>query len=153
MSRHKMTESHFTRIKQASNYIELRLVAEEIIALLPDPLGMVCGPISTGGLGNIEANEVRFIEVIVNLQKAGLHIFDQMVFEPRMKDFVTLDHTGYDHRILHDFYKPIFASGRIRYKFFIPGWETSTGACWEREQAPVHNIQVVDLDYNFLPIW
>lgn len=153
MSRHIMKDEHFARISTASSHQELFLVARDILNLLPDPLGMVCGPISTGGLGSLEANEVRFQEAITSLQILNINIFDQMPFEPPMKKLFVPGPDGYDWRILTDFYEPIFLSGRIKTKFFIPGWESSTGARWEREQADTLGIAVVYLDQNLLPIW
>lgn len=151
MSRHLMTPEHYARIKSANDHYELRVVAESIIALMDDPIGMVCGPISTGGLGTIEANEQQFIAAINRLVVLGHNIFDQMVFEPRMKDLI-VETEEYDWRILEHFYEPLFLSGRIRQKFFIPGWQSSTGATWEREQAKKLGITIIDLDSNFNPL-
>lgn len=152
MSQHLMSEFHFADIEVARDHYELRRIAEEIIALLEDPIGMVCGPISSGGLGSIEKNEQRFSLAIQTLQGAGYNLFNQMPFEPAMKRMYIPDHTGYDWRILHHFYEPIFRGGRIRQKFFIPGWESSTGATWERGIAQELGIEIIDLDDDLLPV-
>lgn len=159
MSRHLMTVEHFELLDAAKQYACLLPVALSLLDLLHEEgqeISMVCGPISTGGFGTIEANEQHFSKVINHLsQRHGLVIFDQMVFEPVIKRLkVNLQPEGYDWRILYDFYLPIFRTGRIRQKFFIPGWDKSIGARWERLQAPLHNIKVFDLDDETLdPIW
>lgn len=43
-------------------FADLAAIALTILPRLPKPVGQVCGPISTGGLGSIEANLVRFWE-------------------------------------------------------------------------------------------
>lgn len=148
-----MTEKHFVDIKTASDHYQLFCVARDVLELLPNPIGMVCGPISTGGLGSVEANIQRFNEAIDSLLTLKISIFNQIAFEPKLAELHQPDETGYDWRILNDFYEPIFQTGKIKTKFFIPGWQSSTGARWEREQASVLKIQVVDLDHNLAPIW
>lgn len=153
MSRHLMTTSHHLLIKSATDYHLLRVVAEEIISLMKGPVGMVCGPISTGGVGSIEGNMERFHLAVHSLHSLGQSIFDQTVFEQKIAELHSPGEDGYDWNILHDFYHPIFKSGVIHRKFFIPGWESSTGARWEREQAKELSIQVIDLADDFSPIW
>lgn len=153
MSRHLMTAEHQERISVAPDHYSLWLVAKDILDLLPDSVGMVCGPISTGGLGDITANIARFNEAIDILTNHNIILFNQMPFESRLAELLELDETGYDWRILNHFYEPIFRTGIIKTKFFIPGWEGSTGASWERKQAEVLGIQIIDLNSNLLPIW
>lgn len=151
MSQHLMTEVHFSQIETAPDHHALLAVATDILALLDDPVGMVCGPISTGGLGCIEANKQRFTDAIFHLQGLGHIIFNQMPFESGLARLNTHTAFSYDLRILELFYRPIFESGRIKTKFFIPGWESSTGARWERRLAEELNIRIVDLDTALCP--
>ncbi len=153
MSRHLMTEKHFVGIQAAKDHYALCCVAKDVLGLLPDPVGMVCGPISTGGFGSVEANIQRFNEAIDSLLMLKIVVFDQTPFEPKLAELHQPDESGYDWRILNHFYEPIFQTGKIKRKFFIPGWQSSVGARWEREQATTLGIQIVDLNYELLPIW
>ena len=114
---------------------------------------MVCGPISTGGAGSLEANIERFNEAIFTLENLGQKIFNQIPFEKAIGRLHVPGEDGYDWNILYHFYEPIFESGSIRRKFFIPGWESSVGATWERKQAAQLNIEVIDLAEDLTPIW
>jgi hypothetical protein len=153
MSRYQMTQEHVARIAVAQDHHGLCVVAKEILELLADPAGMVCGPISTGGLGSVEANIQHFNKAIESLCLLKISIFDQMPFESKLAELHQPDATGYDWRILHHFYEPLFQTGKIKTKFFIPGWESSTGARWEREQAVGRSIRIIDLDDSLNPIW
>jgi hypothetical protein len=62
-----MTQEHVARIAVAQDHHGLCVVAKEILELLADPAGMVCGPISTGGLGSVEANIQHFNKAIESL--------------------------------------------------------------------------------------
>lgn len=130
-------------IEHAGTFTDLGAIALRIVARMPQPLGQVCGPISTGGAGSIEANLRRFRETIESLTRAGENIFDQMPFEEPM--FEIRKRTG-GATLLEDFYGPLFRSGLIRKLFFVPQWHTSVGANWEREQAMRLRIEIVDLD-------
>jgi hydrogenase maturation factor len=154
MSKHLMTKDQFDRISTAPDYHTLRMIAEEVLPLIPNPVGMVCGPISpTGGLMDLQANKDKFNLAIKTLTNIQIPLFDQMQFEGRMEELHEPIDNGYDVRILQDFYDPIFQSGWIKRKFFIPGWETSRGSVWERQTAAELGIDVFDLDENLLPIW
>lgn len=159
MSQHLVTSEHVAVMDAAQHYSCLVPVALSILDRLQVDdceVGMVCGPISTGGFGSIEANLHHFSKVISHLtQNHNLIIFDQIVFEAAIKRLKErLQPEGYDWRILYDFYLPIFRTGRITQKFFISGWENSIGTRWERAQAPLHGIKIFDLHEETLdPIW
>ncbi len=117
------------------------------------PLAMVCGPISTGGLGDIDANLARFEFVVTSLFAAGYPIFSQIPYEKTLHRIRAERVKGkeYDMSLLTEFYLPLFESGMVGIKYFIPGWESSRGARWERDQATRLGIAVVDLGDNLLP--
>lgn len=124
------------RLARASTFEELVVVAFEVIDRMPKPVGIVCGPITSGGLGTPEANVAEFGRRISLLQAQGFNIFDQMPFEPdmwRIKKTPYYDPTR-DH-LLETFYGTLFSSGRIDVFYFIPGWESSYGARWEHDYA------------------
>ncbi len=114
---------------------------------------MVCGPISTGGLGPIPANLERFHLAITTLTEAGYPIFTQMPYEEalhRIRD-QSVGPGVYDNQLLEEFYLPLFESGKVEKMFFIPGWESSFGARWERGHAQRLGIEIFDLSENLLP--
>lgn len=130
-------------LERAASFTELSQVALRIAGRMPQPLGQVCGPITTGGFGSLEKNFARFREAIALLTGVGHSIFDQMPFEDPM--FEIGKRRGSD-TLLEDFYGPLFRSGLIRRLFFLPAWHTSEGAAWEREQAIRLKLEIVDLD-------
>ncbi len=132
-------------LERAASFPELGRIALRIVARMPQPLGQVCGPISTGGFGLIERNLERFREAIRTLTGLGHFIFDQMPFQEPMADILKRRRqTAPD--LLAGFYLPLFESQWIRTLYFLPHWHTSVGASWEREQAIRLKLEIVDLD-------
>ena len=60
-------------VARARTYGELVPVALRILARMPQPVGELCGPISTGGAGSVEANLARFDTAIRRLSEGGRH--------------------------------------------------------------------------------
>jgi len=136
----------FQKLHKAQSIWEIYEVAKNILSRMPETLAQVCGPITSGGKGSIEENLNYLNDSIQELQKQGIHIFDQMPFEETFHRIVrekTYSQT-YEN-ILIDFYEPIFQSGKIKTLYFIPGWENSTGAKWEYAQAKALGIKTVFL--------
>ena len=130
------TEEDHKALREATTYKQLLEVALCVLARMPEPRAQVCGPISTGGAGSVEENLKRFDQVIEKLQKENIEVFDQIPFEIPMQKIKTLNKVeGYDNNLLNDFYLPIFESGLVYKFYFLPDWESSTGATWEHEQA------------------
>lgn len=119
---------------------------------MPQPIGQVCGPISTGGLGSLEKNLDVFHATIERLVCQDVVVFNQMPFE----SVILAMRSGYEsaqesnQALLDEFYFPIFSSGLVRNVYFIHGWESSYGAKWEREQALRFDINIIDLPKGFL---
>jgi len=132
-------------IESAHTFEDLLEVALKIIDRLPQPLGMVCGPITTGGLGCSEKNLEVLEKTIENLRKQGLTIFSQLPFEmPMFRIKKTTYYKGGSH-LLETFYLPIFESGKVKRFYFIKGWESSGGATWENKQAKRIGIAIIYL--------
>lgn len=130
-------------ISEASSVKDLFVVALRILSRMPEVLAQVCGPISTGGKGSVDANLEEFNNKIKELQNKGLNIFDQMPFEtPMYKMMVNYSKNEYMYSILNDFYLPLFETGRIKELYFLPDWKSSKGANWEHEQAKRLNIKI-----------
>ncbi len=121
----------------AGNFQDLARLAMSIIRRIPVDIEMVSGPISTGGVGTIDGNRKVFEAVIeILILEDGLNVFSQMPFEDKMVEFYKKWHAEnplekYCMPILHDFYEPVFSSGRVKALHFIDGWESSFGAKWE----------------------
>jgi len=96
------------------------------------PTIQFCGPISTGGLGNVTENLERLSSVIQASKEKGMSVFNQVSYERRLGQILK-DHHGYDYPLLDFFYKPILESKKISGLVFLPLWETSTGSQWEHE--------------------
>ena len=127
----------------AKTFAALATVALRTLERMPQPIGQVCGPISTGGKGSIKANLVTFAEAIEWLQGQGRNIFNQMPFEEHI--FRIIDggyNTQVNNQLLEEFYLPIFASNLVTTFYFIPGWESSHGATWEHEQIQKHGYAI-----------
>lgn len=95
-------------------------------------LGMVSGPISTGGLGSVAANIVAFEKTVSLLQVLNVPLFNQLPFEPHMWRIAEAEGDDFDPKeLLEGFYLPLLMSGCIGTLYFIHGWESSNGAQWE----------------------
>lgn len=132
-------------LEQAQSFGELSKIAMRILNRMPQPVGQVCGPISTGNK-SIEENLKVFNETVQQLVDEGKTIFDQIPFE----DYIfRLLETGKGSRekdqLLNEFYLPLFESGLVKTFYFIPGWKSSHGATWEHEQAKRLGIEIVYL--------
>ncbi|MEI6118971.1 MAG: AIR synthase related protein [bacterium] len=141
------TSEDIQALEEAKNYDDLLIIALRVLDRMPQPIVQICGPLTTGGLGSMEANMAEFEKAIFFFSQQGECVFDQIPFEEPMQRFKKDVIDGYDERILFDFYQPIFKSGKIKTMKFLPGWEKSTGANWENTQAKQWNIQTV-----YLPI-
>lgn len=136
------SEEDFKDLGKCENPTDLLSVAMRVIKRMPmEGLGQVCGPITTGGMGNIKDNLNLFNETIKKLQREGVNLFDQMPFEDPMQSLKDKPNGNYQN-ILIDFYQPIFKSGYIKKLYFMPGWENSNGARWEHDLAKELDIEI-----------
>lgn len=116
-------------------------------------LVIVCGSISTGGK-SVEENLSNFDKTIQSISDCGFQIFDQMPWEKKIGYFheefyETHQRSEYYWDILLVFYQPIFSSGKIKKAFFLPNWQSSTGATWEHEQCKKYGIEIVYIPENW----
>lgn len=112
-------------------------------------LSMVCGPISTGGTGNQMHNFEVFNATVRGLERRGKKVFNQVPYEYGLRKLAyqweSDGNTGYCMPILTIFYARIFESGAISEGWFIPGWQSSFGARWEREKLAREKCRIHDL--------
>ncbi|MFA5997453.1 MAG: DUF4406 domain-containing protein [Candidatus Paceibacterota bacterium] len=140
------TEEDFTKLQEAQNIQDVFSIAKDVLSRMPDSLAQVCGPITSGGKGSIGENLKYLDEIIDELQKQGVHIFDQMPFEETFQRIAYSKTSTEDHDdILTEFYEPIFRSGKINTLYFVPDWESSRGAQWEYERAKRLGMKIIVL--------
>lgn len=136
MSRYYEPEDH-ERMRDATTFEEMLQIAFGIIERMPDDVGMVSGPITTGGLGSRDANIEHFQATINALQGRGFAILDQMPMERHF--WRIMEDTSYyrpeDDHLLEVFYGTLFDQGLIRTLWMMPGWRGSYGATWEHARA------------------
>ncbi len=139
------TEEDCAAVDRATTYDELSVVARRIAARMPEPVGIVCGPISSGGLGNIKDNLAIFKRTIQYIRSVGLSVFSQLPFEEALFEIKRSKPDDGGMQLLNEFYLPLFQSGLIRTMYFMPGWRSSVGASWERERGRELRIAILDL--------
>jgi len=132
-------------LKYAKTFEDLFDVAHSVLLRMPQPISMVCGPITSGGLGTREENLEVFKKTINNLSKKKIIVFSQMPFEEPMWKIQTTPYYKGGCHTLEGFYLPVFESGLIKRLYFIRGWESSLGATWEHAQAKRLRIEIVYL--------
>ena len=149
-------EQHYQALKSARSYNDLSAIALDILGAMPQPVGEVCGPISSGGR-SIEENLAVFSKVNDKLTREGKYIVDLVPFEIAMRAMKResgLSHIEANLALLEGFYLPIFKSGKVSELYFIPGWQASHGASWERDRALEFNIKIIDLSEEWMrEIW
>lgn len=139
------TAEDWRSLQEAQTYGDLLKIAFVVAKRMPQPLGQVCGPISTGGLGSIAENLRAINEAIEKLVDGDIHIFDQVPFEDPMRRIRVSSENHYPSQLLEEFYLPLFESGLIKALYFLPDWKSSMGATWEHEQAKRLGISIVYL--------
>ena len=127
---------------------ELALLAEktmEKLKLLAPPIVRVDGPLTTGPL-SYEENVRRFHRAEKVLIQRGLSVFTFDLGEAGIKD------KGYtSDDIMEFFHKPILQSGLIQYAYFLPHWQESKGATWERNYIEQYtSIEIKEFPENLL---
>lgn len=153
MSKHYEQED-FARLETATSFEALVDIAITILKRIKKEgheVVQICGPMSTGGLGNIEDNFAFFRKAIEKAREQGLVVFDQTHFQHAMQRLSQhLVNDEYNMDILEIFYKKVFESGLISKALFLPKWETSKGSCWERDFLSDKSIVVEDYPIEWL---
>lgn len=143
------------QIAVTETFQALSLIGLDVLENMPEGnIIQVCGPISTGGK-SVEENLAIFDKTIVSFFKSPLLVFNQIPFEKRLEYLKNKwdkknPKKAYCTPILDEFYLPLLESGRIKTLVFLPGWEYSTGAKWERQQAIRLGIKIIDLPKNWI---
>ncbi len=136
--------------------VSFELLADHALRVLSvqGSSGIVCGPISTGGTNDQRYNFDIFNAVIRGRIRDGKKVFNQIPYEFGLRKLAyaweDAGNDGYCMPILDVFYRTLFESGYITAGWFIPGWESSFGAQFERREFQRLGICVVDLPYNYI---
>jgi hypothetical protein len=112
----------------------------------------ICGPMTTGGLGDFNANMKRYNHAIKMAVQSGYVVFDLPFFQPaivRILDFKE-GQPNYNWEILHVFLRKVFESRYIVKGFFLPDWQSSIGASWEREEFERLKIPIEECPSTWL---
>lgn len=143
------------KLNTAETFDELADIAVDVLrqmSLSGRPIAEICGPVSTGGLGSIEKNLARIKKAIVIAEKKGLQTFDMPLFEKAIEklSYKYPKTNGYCLPILDIFYKRLFESGYINKALFLPDWQSSYGARWERNLVKGLNINIEEYPEEWL---
>jgi len=141
--------------QRAPTFADLAKIAIDEIRGFDGKAEIVCGPITTGGTGNVVTNLLLFNYAIQLLQRAGRPMFSQMPYEAGIAE---LAHTwrqknpkaSYCTPILTEFYARIFLPKFVRRAWFLPDWQTSHGAKWERKHLSTHQIEKLTLPHDWM---
>ncbi len=120
-------------------------------------LSMVCGPITTGGTGNQTHNFEVFNATVRGLLRRGKQLFNQVPYEFGLRRLAhkweAEGNTDYCMPILTTFYARVFESGAVTEGWFIPGWKSSFGACWERDKLADEDCVIHDLAHADIQVF
>jgi hypothetical protein len=140
-------------LSRANSFAAIAKVALGALARMPVSPYLISGPINTGGKGNAEGNLRAYKRAIAYVERQGKSVFNQLVAEMEFrrlyKAWIEKEGDKYPWPILHEFYEPIFRSGKIKGIYSMPDWQSSTGARWERELSISLSLEVHDLPYNW----
>jgi hypothetical protein len=119
----------------------LRALAERTVEQLrgmAQPIVRVCGPLTTGGKG-YEENAARLVRAEEILEEKGYTVFRFGDAEESIKD------KGFSHAaVMEEFHQPVLESNLISEAFFLPEWEKSKGATWERDFIRDHTSMKIN---------
>ncbi|MBU6415368.1 DUF4406 domain-containing protein [Patescibacteria group bacterium] len=146
---------HFTKrdksdLRKAKTFEDLAVIALRVLKRMhqterkrahPRNIGMVSGPISTGGLGSPDANIKAMRKTIRKLEQKGYCVFNQLPFEDPMWKIIKTPYYQGELHLLTKFYRPIFKSGFITIIHVMLNWNTSFGATWEHKETKRFRIK------------
>lgn len=152
--RHYWIQEEHDAVKNVKTMDEAAEIALKILARMSageKPIVQLCGPMTTGGLGDFEKNMARFNRAVKAAHERGLLVFDQVMFQEAMVRICNCkEGDPYPMDILEVFYRKVFYSGHIGKTLFLSGWESSLGARWERELALKLQIPIEEYPEEWL---
>jgi len=139
------TEEEIQLLANATSLEEVGRISVQHLARIASTGSVIqlCGPMTTGGAGNLEANMQRFEQAIYNAAKEGHVTFNQIPIQSAIIRITDHHQTKiYNTDILDVLYAQIFECGHVKTAYFLPDWESSRGACWERERTSALGIDI-----------
>lgn len=142
-------------LKSASSLEEIAEIAISVLLRMKSnghrQVVQICGPMSTGGLGSTKLNMERFRLAVKRAAAQGLIVFDQLPFQEAIIRITEYREGGeYCTAILEVLYRRIFESGHVDKAFFLPGWQGSVGASWERKHLTKLGIPIEEYPMKWL---
>lgn len=111
--------------------------ATEELKVLPRPIARIAGPLRSGGEGLvINTRNFKIAEAL--LRSRGVTIFE---YGGKYAEAIK---AAYDLHFEH-FHIPILRSGLIDSIYFLPKWETSNGASYERKLCAELGVGIKDI--------
>lgn len=147
-------EVHISKAAEASELAHLGILAVEIAEMMPKPLFMISGPMTTGGMGEYAKNMILFQHAIDEAVRAGVHVFNQTMLDEHLQRLVRAWYiqnptAEYCDGVLTDVYETLMQSGHLMGVYFLPDWQTSRGARWEREAGERLGLQQQDYPHEW----
>jgi hypothetical protein len=151
---HPKTDEKWLRAECAktTSFEELATIGLAELKKFSGEIEIVCGPITTGGLGKVERNLEVFQAIIFRMLRRGRPLFNQMPYEKQIfllrsewKETESQKKPSTYEPVLEEFYRHLFEARRITRAWFIPGWESSNGACWERRLLSSLDVEIVNI--------
>jgi len=131
------------QMSMAQSYRDLTPIGMRVLNRIPGEAVMVCGPISSGGVGFMKGNIRVLRAAIMRVAASGECVFTQLPFEGAMQNIKSRLLPESDAlSLLELFYRPLFESGMIKRLYFVPSWKSSAGACWEHGVALELGIEI-----------
>lgn len=141
------TEQHIIELENAKNFARVAEIAISVLEMMPSPIFEVCGPISTGAYG-YENNLKIFEGCILKLDSFGFSVFNliplRLSFDRLINEWINSGNNEYCKPILEIVYRNIFESTLVECAFFLPNWQTSFGARWERKTLSSLKIPILE---------
>ncbi len=143
-----LSQKDFIRIRSSKTLEELVVIALEVMRRMPPPISWVSGPITSGGR-TPEENRRRLKSVILNLKRNGEAVFNYLPFEKQAEKILRRQFGKgrlpgvAQHKLLNEFYAPVFGSGYIKKLRLLPRWDSSCNAMWKHAFAKARGIPIV----------
>ncbi len=144
------TKEDIADLENTQTFLDVGKIAKRVLERMPNNLAQLCGPMSTGGTGNLNDNLELFSKIIEKLKKQNTILFDQRKLENAIHRIRLKQGEKYNPlELLENIYEPLFKTGKITTTYFIHGWETSQGTKWEHEQSKKRGLNIKYLPEDF----
>lgn len=137
---------------QADSLPALAMIALDELTKVGDNCALVCGPVSSGGMGNVDDNLGVFNATIASLRRTDPMVFDTLPFEAGIiglrnafEDNPANAGKSFLMPLMSEFYQPLCSHPSLTHAYFIPGWEASFGSTLQRGMLIALKRRIIDL--------